>query len=69
MNIQLVKQAETKEMKRPGKKPNALLIVKKVTAKKLTLESMPPQNSKHYHLPFGSDANFVNPSGVAAIKI
>ena len=30
---------------------------------------MPPQNSKHYHVPFGNDANFVNHSGVAAIKI
>ena len=30
---------------------------------------MSPQNSKHYHVPFGNDANFVNHSGVAAIKI
>ena len=30
---------------------------------------MPPQNSKHYHVPFGNDANFVNHSGVATIKI
>ena len=30
---------------------------------------MPPQNSKHYHVPFGNDANFVNHPGVAAIKI
>ena len=30
---------------------------------------MPPRNSKHYHVPFGNDANFVNHSGVAAIKI
>ena len=32
-------------------------------------ESVPPQNSKHHHVPFGNDANFVNHSGVAAIKI
>ena len=30
---------------------------------------MPPQNSEHYHVPFGNYANFVNHSGVAAIKI
>ena len=30
---------------------------------------MPPQNSKYYHVPFGNDNNFVNHSGVAAIKI
>ena len=30
---------------------------------------MPPQNSKHDHVSFGNDANFVNHSGVAAIKI
>ena len=28
---------------------------------------MPPQNSKHYQVPFGNDANFVNHPGVAAI--
>ena len=30
---------------------------------------MPPQNSKHYQVPFGNDANFVNHPGVADIKI
>ena len=30
---------------------------------------MPPQNSKHYHVPFGNDANIVNHPGVAAINI
>ena len=30
---------------------------------------MPPQNSKHYHAPFGNDANFVNNLGVADIKM
>ena len=29
----------------------------------------PPQNSKHYQVPFGNDANFVNHPGVAVIKI
>ena len=28
---------------------------------------MPPQNSKHYQVPFGNDANFVNHPGVADI--
>ena len=30
---------------------------------------MLPQNSKHYQVPFGNDANFVNHPGVAVIKI
>ena len=30
---------------------------------------MPPQKSKHYHVPFAKDANFVNHSGVADIKM
>ena len=30
---------------------------------------MPPQNSKHYHVPFGNDANFVNHLDVADIKM
>ena len=30
---------------------------------------MPPQNSKHYQVPFGNDANFVNHPGAADIKI
>ena len=30
---------------------------------------MPPQNPKHYHVPFGNDANFVNHLGVADIKM
>ena len=30
---------------------------------------MPPQNSKHYHVPFGNDADFVNHVGVADIKM
>ena len=30
---------------------------------------MPPQNSKHYQVPFGSDANFVNHPGAADIKV
>ena len=30
---------------------------------------MPPQYFEHYHVPFGNDANAVNHSGVAAIKI
>ena len=30
---------------------------------------MTSQNSKYYHVPFGNDANFVNHSGVAAMKI
>ena len=30
---------------------------------------MPPQNSKHYQVPFGNDANFANHPGVAVIKI
>ena len=30
---------------------------------------MPPQSSKHYQVPFGNDANFVNHPGVADIKI
>ena len=36
---------------------------------KQTLESMPPQNSKHYQLLFGNDANFVNHPGAADVKI
>ena len=39
---------------------------------KQTLESMLPQNSKHYnsnYLPFGNDANFVNHPGAADLKI
>ena len=30
---------------------------------------MPPQNSKHYQVPFGNGASFVNYPGVADIKI
>ena len=30
---------------------------------------MPPQDSKHYHVPFGNDANFVNHLGVEDIKM
>ena len=33
------------------------------------LESVPPQNSKHYQAPFGNDDNFVNHPGVADIYI
>ena len=36
---------------------------------KQTLESMPPQNSKHQQEPFRNDANFVNHPGAADIKI
>ena len=40
---------------------------------KQTLESMPPQNSKHYnncnYLPFGNYANFVNYPGAKDVKI
>ena len=42
---------------------------KKSTANKLTLESMPPQNSKRYQVFFGNDANFVNHPGAADIII
>ena len=30
---------------------------------------MPPQNSKHYQVPFGNGANFVNHPGAADIKM
>ena len=42
---------------------------RKVQQNKLTLESMPPQYSKHYQVPFGNDANCVNHPGAEDIKI
>ena len=36
---------------------------------KQTLESMSPQNSKHYQLPFRNDANFANHPGAADMKV
>ena len=45
------------------------IVYCKKYSKQLTLESRPPQNSKHYHVPFGNEANFVNHSSAAAIQI
>ena len=66
MPFQLAKQAEAKTIKAEQETKRTS---KKSTSKKITLESMPPKNSKHYQVPFGNYANFVNYSGPTDIKI
>ena len=66
LNFQLAKRADTKAIKRPSKKPNE--PVKKYS-KETNAREYATANSKHYQVPFGNDANFVNHPGVAVIKI
>ena len=66
MEIPAGKTSKNKSNEMPSKKPNALV---KKYSKETNAREYATANSKHYHVPFGNDANFVNHLGVAAIKI